>query len=87
MKLFFVDGIDKVTWRPIVFAVCTSEEKANAAKEALEKRGYGATKLRVVVSICFWIRSELEKKSSIYEKEKNYGINSQRCIKNGKYYE
>ena len=86
MKLFFVDGIDKVTWRPIVFAVCTSEEKANAAKEALEKRGYGA-KLRVVVSNLFWIRSGLEKKSSIYEKEKNYGINSQRCIKNGKYYE
>lgn len=42
MKLFFVDGIDKATWCPIVFAVCTSEEKANAAKEALEKRGYGA---------------------------------------------
>ena len=38
MKLFFVDGIDKVTWRPIVFAVCTSEGKANAAKEALEKK-------------------------------------------------
>lgn len=41
-----------MTWRPIVFAVCTSEEKANAAKEALEKRGYGA-KLRVVVSNLF----------------------------------
>ena len=53
MKLFFVDGIDKVTWCPSVFAVCTSEEKANAAKEALEKRGYGATKLRVVVSNLF----------------------------------
>ena len=52
MKLFFVDGIDKVTWHPIVFAVCTSEEKANAAKEALEKRGYGA-KLRVVTSNLF----------------------------------
>ena len=45
MKLFFVDGIDKVTWCPTVFAVYTSEEKANAAKEALEKRGYGATNL------------------------------------------
>ena len=45
--------IDKVTWCPTVFAVCTSEEKANAAKEALEKRGYGATKLRVVVSNLF----------------------------------
>ena len=50
MKLFFVDGIDKVTWCPTVFAVCTSEENA---KEALEKRGYGATKLRVVVSNLF----------------------------------
>ena len=34
MKLFFVDGIDKVTWHPVVFAVCISEEKANAAKKS-----------------------------------------------------
>lgn len=52
MKLFFVDGIDKVTWHPVIFAVCISEEKANAAKKALEKRGYGA-KLRVVTSNLF----------------------------------
>lgn len=52
MKLFFVGGIDKVVWRPVVFAVCTSKEKANAAKEALEERGYGA-KLRVVASNLF----------------------------------
>ena len=39
MKLFFVDGIDKVTWRPTVFECALQKKKQMLQKKLLKKEG------------------------------------------------